>query len=80
MLEEDGRNHIGEKEMIIPVRCFTCGRLIGHLWEEFKERVEKGEDPEKVLDDLGLKRYCCRRTLIAHVPLIKEVMKFKPMR
>ncbi|MGJ7029329.1 DNA-directed RNA polymerase subunit N (RpoN/RPB10) [Methanothermobacter sp. DSM 3267] len=26
-----------------------------------------GEDPGKVLDDLGLKRYCCRRMLISHV-------------
>jgi len=66
--------------LIIPVRCFTCGRVIGHLWEEFKQRVESGENAEKVLDDLGLDRYCCRRILIAHVPLIKQVMKFRPMR
>ncbi len=66
--------------MIIPVRCFTCGRPLGHLWEEFSTRVEKGEDPEKVLDDLGLDRYCCRRTMLGHVSLIKQVMKFRPMR
>jgi DNA-directed RNA polymerase subunit N len=66
--------------MIIPVRCFTCGRPLGHLWEEFRRRVEQGEDPEKVLDDLGVTRYCCRRTLLAHVPLIKQVMWFRPMR
>ncbi|HEU97525.1 MAG: DNA-directed RNA polymerase subunit N [Fervidicoccaceae archaeon] len=66
--------------MIIPVRCYTCGRPIGHLWEPFKERVEKGEDPEKVLDELGVTRYCCRRTLISHIDLIDQVIKFKPMR
>jgi len=66
--------------MIIPVRCFTCGKVIAHYWDEFSRRVQNGEDPEKVLDDLGLDRYCCRRTLIAHVPLIKQVLKFKPMR
>jgi len=66
--------------MIIPVRCYTCGRPLGHLWEPFRERVEKGEDPEKVLDDLGVTRYCCRRTLISHVDLIDQVIKFKPMR
>jgi len=63
--------------LIIPVRCFTCGRVIGHLWEEFKRRVESGEDPEKVLDELGVTRYCCRRVLVAHVPLIRQVIKFK---
>ncbi|MET1101440.1 MAG: DNA-directed RNA polymerase subunit N [Pyrodictiaceae archaeon] len=63
--------------MIIPVRCPTCGRPIGHLWEPFIKRVSQGENSGKVLNDLGVKRYCCRRTLIAHVPLIYEVMKFR---
>ena len=38
--------------MIIPVRCFSCGKPIGHLWEQFKERVEKGEPAKEVLDKL----------------------------
>jgi DNA-directed RNA polymerase subunit N len=63
--------------MIIPVRCFSCGKPIGHLWEEFKERVEKGENPKKVMDDLGLKRYCCRQVFMGHVDLIDTVAKFK---
>ena len=62
--------------MIIPVRCFTCGKVIGSAYEEFKERVEKGEDPDKVLDELDLDRYCCRRMIISHVDLIDEVMPF----
>ncbi|MCK4481984.1 DNA-directed RNA polymerase subunit N, partial [Candidatus Bathyarchaeota archaeon] len=36
--------------MIIPVRCFTCGKLIGDKWEEFARRVETGEEPGEVLD------------------------------
>ena len=64
--------------MIIPVRCFTCGKVIGHLWEEFKERVERGEPVKKVLDELGLKRYCCRQMFLGHVELLKEIHQFKP--
>jgi len=63
--------------MIIPVRCFTCGKVIGHLWEEYKKRVETGEEPAKVLDDLGITRYCCRTIFLTHVDLIKEVAQFK---
>ena len=63
--------------MIIPVRCFTCGRPIGHLWEEFVRRVKSGEDPGKVLDDLGVKRYCCRRMLLSHVEIIDELLKYE---
>ncbi|HID73229.1 TPA: DNA-directed RNA polymerase subunit N [Candidatus Micrarchaeota archaeon] len=63
--------------MIIPVRCFTCGALIGHLWDEFYSRVKGGEDPGRVLDSLGVRRYCCRRMLLSHVNLIDEVIRFK---
>lgn len=62
--------------MIIPVRCFTCGKVIAHLWEEYAKRVAGGEDPGKVLDDLGLKRYCCRRMFLSHVDLINEVIVY----
>jgi len=62
--------------MIIPVRCFTCGKLIGDRWEEFARRVETGEEPGEVLDDLGIKRYCCRRMLLSHVEIIDEVLRF----
>jgi len=65
-------------KIIIPVRCFSCGKVIGHLWEEFKERVEKGEEPKKVLDDLKIKRYCCRQVFLTHRDFIKEIAKFKP--
>lgn len=41
--------------MIIPVRCFTCGYPIATKWEEYSRRVARGEDPKKVLDDLGIK-------------------------
>ncbi len=63
--------------MIVPVRCFTCGKVIGDKYYTFKERVEQGEDPEKVLDDLGIERYCCRRTLLSHVELIDDIMKYR---
>jgi len=66
--------------MIIPVRCFTCGALIGDKWEEFARRVSQGEDPRKVLDDLGIKRYCCRRMFLSHVEIIDEILKFEEVR
>lgn len=64
-------------KIIIPVRCFTCGKPIAHLWEEFKKRKEKGEDAKKVLDELGIKRYCCRAVFLGHVDMIDIVSQFK---
>ncbi|MFC1698159.1 DNA-directed RNA polymerase subunit N [Nanoarchaeota archaeon] len=63
--------------MIIPVRCFGCGKPIAQLWEEFKQRVEKGEDRKKVMDDLGLERYCCRSMFMGHVDTIDLIAEFK---
>ena len=62
--------------MIIPVRCFSCGKLVGDKWEPFAKRVEAGEDPKEVLNNLGVTRYCCRRMLLSHVELIYEILKF----
>ncbi|KXB06656.1 DNA-directed RNA polymerase subunit N [candidate division MSBL1 archaeon SCGC-AAA382A20] len=63
--------------MIIPVRCISCGKPVGHLWEEFKERTEEGEEAKDVLDDLGLDRYCCRSLFLTHSNLIGKAAKFK---
>lgn len=63
--------------MIIPVRCFGCGKPVAHLWEEYKKRVDKGESAKEVMDDLGLERYCCRGLFLGHVDSIDTVAHFK---
>jgi DNA-directed RNA polymerase subunit N len=63
--------------MIIPVRCFSCGKPIAHLWKEYKKRTTQGEKPRKVLDELGLDRYCCRSVFLGQTDLIELVGKFK---
>ena len=63
--------------MIVPVRCFSCNKVIGEHYDEFKARVAKGENAEKVLDELGFSRYCCRRMLLSHVDLMQELLKYE---
>ena len=63
--------------MIIPVRCISCGRVVGQFWEAYRKRVDEGEDPKKVLDDLEITSYCCRTQFLTHVDSGKEIMKFK---
>ncbi len=59
--------------MMIPVRCFSCGAVVADKWEEYDRRVNKDhEDAGKVLDEMGVKRYCCRRMLISNLDLIEE--------
>jgi len=64
--------------MMVPVRCFTCGTVVGEHWEEFKTRTREGdEDAEAVLDELGLDRHCCRRMLVSHTDLVDIVAPYQ---
>jgi DNA-directed RNA polymerase subunit N len=62
---------------MIPVRCFTCGKVISTAYEEYKRRKEEGEDPQKILDDLSMDRYCCRRMLLTHKEIIDEINPYQ---
>jgi len=64
-------------KMIIPIRCFSCGKPVGHLYEDFLKRVKAGEEAKKVFDDIGLERYCCRALFLGHVDLLETVARFK---
>ena len=63
--------------MMVPVRCFTCGTVVGEHWDAFDARTDDGEDPQAVLDDLGVERYCCRRMLVSHTDLVDVVSPYQ---
>jgi DNA-directed RNA polymerase subunit N len=62
--------------VLIPVRCFTCGNLIADKYEDYQTKIKAGEDPEKVLNELKINRYCCRRMLLTTVETIQQVIPF----
>jgi len=62
--------------VLVPVRCFTCGNLVADKFEDYQNKVKSGEEPAKVLDSLGIKRYCCRRMLLTTVETIQQVLPF----
>lgn len=80
--------------MIIPVRCFTCGKVLADKYEYYKKKVIELERQQKhddsipkqhvsdafdgvktgpILDELGLKRMCCRRHMLGHVDLTEII-------
>ena len=62
--------------MLIPVRCFSCNKIIGSSYEAFVERRENGEDPAEIMNDLGIERYCCRKIFVSHLDLIDELLPY----
>ena len=73
-------------KLMIPVRCFSCGRVIASDYIAFVNKVNliretENRDPtpdeiQKIFDEIGVKRYCCRRMILSHVDLIDDTMAF----
>lgn len=75
--------------MIIPVKCFSCGKVLGDKYQYYERtvrerKINKNEEqivyltPEnmkktfeaEILDELGLKKMCCRRHMLTHVDVL----------
>ena len=50
--------------------------MIAHVYEQYKQAVESGEDAQSTLENLGIERYCCRRMFVGHVDLLDEISPF----
>ena len=34
--------------MIIPVRCFNCNKVLGHLWKLYMQKIQEGTSDAEV--------------------------------
>ena len=51
---------------MIPVRCFTCGKVLGHLESCIDSLKENGYNTCEILNMLKLYRYCCRSVIMTY--------------
>nr|XP_006980362.1 DNA-directed RNA polymerases I, II, and III subunit RPABC5-like [Peromyscus maniculatus bairdii] len=65
--------------MIIPVRCFTCGKIVSNTWEAYLGLLQAEYTTGDALDALGLKCYCCRCPWLAHKDLIEKLLNYAPL-
>ncbi len=63
--------------MYFPIRCFTCGAVIGNLYEEYAMQVKAGKNPAQILEKMGIDRYCCRRMFLSHVEVMDKISKYR---
>ncbi|MHA1520776.1 MAG: DNA-directed RNA polymerase subunit N [Promethearchaeota archaeon] len=62
--------------MIIPIRCFSCGKPIAHLYEPYEQMLKEGVPIEEIWPKLGISRFCCQRMLASHVNIIDDLLNF----
>jgi DNA-directed RNA polymerase subunit N (RpoN/RPB10) len=60
--------------MIIPVRCFTCGKVMANKWVTYQQQIQEGKAAAQILDDMKLTRYCCRSMLLSHVDILDKML------
>jgi DNA-directed RNA polymerases I, II, and III subunit RPABC5 len=51
-------------------------QVIGNKYETYAKSLLEGKESGQALDDLGLKRYCCRRMILTHVDLIDKLLAY----
>jgi len=79
--------------MIVPVRCFTCNKVIGDKYATYLSKIQEIQktDPNnnviidtntiekgliqnsyqgEILNELEIKRYCCRRMFLSQVDIV----------
>jgi len=61
---------------MIPIRCFTCGKVIANKWEKYKSHLNSGLSNSDALKNIGMSRYCCRRMFLTHVDVDDKLLLF----
>ena len=62
--------------MSLPVRCFTCGKVIGIYEEKFEKMLSEGIEMKEIFKSLRLERYCCRRMFLGYVNIVDQLLPF----
>ena len=56
--------------MLLPIRCYTCGKVLGNLtqvWELYRDQ-HGDKDWLPFFQKYNIQRYCCKRVLLSQVP------------
>jgi DNA-directed RNA polymerase I, II, and III subunit RPABC5 len=65
--------------MLPPVRCFTCGKVVCMYHDKYRQLLQQGVPAKEALDSFGLRRYCCRTSVLAALDLSDMyLLRYRP--
>lgn len=47
-----------------PIRCFTCGKVLGNKWEIIEKLKSDGMKMSDIYEKLNISRYCCKKMVM----------------
>lgn len=56
-------------------RCFTCNAFLGEKYTQFLHQKDASEHYKELLDQLAVKRICCRRMVLSFVDITDFTLK-----
>jgi len=71
---------------MLPPKCFTCNKLFADIELYYEAELktidlsnsltpeEKNKQKHKLVDSLGLTRYCCRMRVLTYVDLVDVIV------
>lgn len=67
--------------MPIPIRCFSCGKVLGAFEMRVERYLDEGKEFAEIFELLGLEkwRYCCRGAIMTNVDLNKICLRYTPL-
>lgn len=67
---------------MFPIRCYDCNKVLGHLWETYRQLRKDGITAFDALAQLQIPptRICCRRMFVTHVEIIDKQLMYNSMR
>lgn len=61
--------------MIIPIRCFSCNKVLGNKYERYVQMKQEDIEPLEIFRRLGIERLCCKTILTTHVNTIDSLLE-----
>lgn len=62
---------------MLPVCCYNCGKCISKYEEVFENLLQKNkeENIDKILNDIGISKMCCRILFLTYINECKLLVK-----